>query len=329
MRRSSAFIAHDPSFTRVTGRSPVVELVALVDAHEGPAYPPGEDALYVTSVPRPASAIRRLDLSGTRLPIEPDAVSTLAAGVVMPNGMTTHPDGRLVVCEQGDHAHDALISLVDPASSKRTTVADRWRGKRLNSPNDVAVAPDGGVWFTDPSYGYLQGFRPIPELGDFVHRCDPATHHIDVVADGFDKPNGIVLSPDGGTLYVTDSGANQAPGSFHVGRPHHIVAFDVVGGRRLAHRRVLAITAPGIPDGLKVDGDGRIYASSEDGVLVLSPEGDLLGEVLVPGAVNFTFGGREGNVLYVTADSAVFGITLAVTGPRTRPSQPAMVQIGG
>ena len=96
---------------------------------------------------------------------------------------------------------------------------------------------------------------------------------------------------DGSTLYVTDSGANQAAGSFHVDRPHHVVAFDVVAGRRLAGRRLLAVTSPGIPDGVKVDDAGRVYVSSTSGVLVHSPVGDLLGEILVPGAVNFTFGG--------------------------------------
>jgi gluconolactonase len=328
MRPGCAFIAHDAEFAEVTGPSPLVELVALVDAHEGPVYIADEDALYVTSVPVPTSAVRRLDLSGTRFPIEPDAVSTLPAALAMPNGMALDRHGQLMVCEQGDDRTEARISRVDPTTGARTTVADRWRGRRFNSPNDVAVAPDGRVWFTDPAYGHLQGFRPPPELGDFVYCWDPAGR-IDCVADGFDKPNGIVLSPEGGTLYVTDSGANQAAGSFHVDRPHHIVAFDVSARGRLSHRRVIAVTAPGTPDGLKVDRDGRIYVSSEDRILVLTPEGALLGEVLVPGAVNFTFGGPDGNVLFVTADTAVFAVELAVAGPRPCRSQPAAVQIGG
>ena len=329
MRAGCAFIAHDAAFIHVTGRSPLVELVALVDAHEGPVYVPDEHALYVTSVPAPASAVKRLDLAGALYPIEPDAVSTLPVALAMPNGMALDQERHLVVCEQGDGRSDARISRVDPTTGARTTIADRWRGRRFNSPNDVAVGHDGRVWFTDPAYGHLQGFRPAPELGDFVYCWDPAGGHVDCVADGFDKPNGIVLSPDGSTLYVTDSGANQAAGSFHVDRPHHVVAYDVSAGGRLGNRRVVAVTAPGIPDGLKVDRDGRIYVSSEDRVLVLTPEGALLGEVLVPGAVNFTFGGPDRNVLFVTADTAVFAVPLAVTGPLPCPSQLPAVQIGG
>ena len=192
----------------------------------------------------------------------------------------------------------------------RTVVADRWRSRRLNSPNDVVVAPDGAVWFTDPSYGHLQGFRPPPEVGDHVYRWDPVSGAVDVAADGFDKPNGIALSTDGSTLYVTDSGANQTPGSFHVDRPHHVEAFDVVGGDRLSGRRLFAVTAPGIPDGLKIDSDGRVLVSSDTGVLVLSPEGHLLGEIAVPGTVNFTFGGIDGHVLFITTDTAVVAAVL-------------------
>jgi gluconolactonase len=187
----------------------------------------------------------------------------------------------------------------------RTVVADRWRSRRLNSPNDVVVAPDGAVWFTDPSYGHLQGFRPPPEVGDHVYRWEPVSGAVDVAADGFDKPNGIALTADGRTLYVTDSGANQTPGSFHVDRPHHVEAFDVVGGDRLSGRRLLAVTAPGIPDGLKTDRHGRVFVSSDTGVLVLSPDGRLLGEIAVSGTVNFTFGGIDGRVLFITTDTAV------------------------
>lgn len=91
----------------------------------------------------------------------------------------------------------------------------------MNSPNDVVVAGDGAIWFTDPSYGHLQGFRPAPEVGDFVYRHDPATGQTAVVGDGFDKPNGIAFSPDERTLYITDSGSNQEPGSYYVDRAHH------------------------------------------------------------------------------------------------------------
>jgi gluconolactonase len=120
-----------------------------------------------------------------------------------------------------------------------------------------------------------------------VYRHDPATGHTTVVADGFDKPNGIALSPDERTLYVTDSGANQEPGSYYVTRPHHIKAFDVIGGRRLRGERLFAVITPGFADGLKVDRDGYVYASSFSGVQVFAPDGELLGEIHLPGRREF------------------------------------------
>jgi uncharacterized protein GlcG (DUF336 family) len=167
----------------------------------------------------------------------------------MPNGMTLGHDGCLVVCEQGTRSERARISRVDPRTGRVETLVDGWGGLRLNSPNDVVVRRDGTIWFTDPSYGYRQGFRPEPRAGDYVYRFDPGSGRLSVVADSFDKPNGLAFSPDERTLYVTDSGANQEPGSYHVGRPHHVVAFDVLDGRHLGPGRLFAVTTPGFPDG--------------------------------------------------------------------------------
>jgi gluconolactonase len=185
-------------------------------------------------------------------------------------------------------------------------IIDQWRGLSLNSPNDVAVRSDGAIWFTDPSYGFLHGFRPEPQLGDFVYRFDPASGCLDVVADSFSKPNGIAFAPDESVLYVTDSGANQEPGSYHIGLPHHVIAFDVLGGRKLAAQRLIAVTNPGFPGGIKTDEAGRIYVPSASGVQVFSPDGDLLGQISLPGAVNFVFGGPDRNVLFITADNALW-----------------------
>jgi gluconolactonase len=230
------------------------------------------------------------------------------------NGMSSDLDGRLVVCEQGTRSKPARISRLERATGERETVVEGWSGLRFNSPNDVVVRSDGAIWFTDPSYGHLQGFKAAPELGDFVYRHDPATGQTTVVADGFDKPNGIAFSPDERVLYVTDSGANQKSGSYYVDRPHDIKAFDVIAGRRLTAERLFAVTSPGFPDGLKVDTDGRVYASSFSGVQVFDPGGELLGEIRLPGAVNFCFGGAERNLLLITTDSAVWSAELAAKG---------------
>jgi len=311
---ASPFVVHDPEFLRALGDAPRLDRVVDVDAHEGPVYV--ADAVYFTSLPTPdwRVAIRRIALDGNRFPLTADRVETVVKQTRVANGMTLDADGHLVVCEQGSMTERAAISRVDPQTGTRRVVVDNWGGLPLNSPNDVVVGSDGAIWFTDPSYGRLHGFRPEPRAGDHVYRWDRGAEMLTVVADDFVKPNGLAFSPDESVLYVTDSGANQETGSFYPHLPHHVIAYDVDHGRHLANRRLFAVTNPGFPDGLKVDADGRVYASSFSGVQVFSPLGDLVGEISLPGAVNFCFGGRAGNVLFITTDTAVWAATLAAVG---------------
>jgi gluconolactonase len=308
-------------------RPPLARL-ADVDAHEGPVYVADEDALYFTTLPRPGpdgelpprpyAVVKRLPLEGDRFPPKAGRAHTVPASVTMPNGMTQAPDGALVVCEQGDRRNPARISRLDRSTYEVSTLVDHWHGLRLNSPNDVVVRFDGTVWFTDPSYGHLQGFRPEPQAGDFVYRYDPRSGELTVVADDLDKPNGIAFSPDGTVVYLTDSGANQTAGSYHVDRPHHVLAYDVTDGRRLRNRRLLAVVTPGFPDGITADERGRLFVSSDSGVQVFSPDGDPLGQIEVPATVNVTFGHRRSSadraVLFITTDTAVWAAEIDTTG---------------
>jgi len=299
-----------------------VELVTTTDAHEGPVYVAEEDALYFTTVPKPGPAgplvaIRRLALDGLRFPLPPERLSTVRADANAADGMTLAPDGRLVVCEQGSMTRRAAITLVDRRTGRAETLVDAWRGRPLNSPNDVVGNSNGTVWFTDPSYGHLQHFRPPPALEDRVYRFDPSSGALAVVADGFDKPNGLAFSPDERTLYVGDSGAIHGPGDYDPGRPRHVRAFGVRDDGRLTPGRTLGDPVPGFPDGLKVDGGDRVYVSCERGVLVLGPDGPLLHEIPVRGgAVNFTFAGPDRDVLLITADDAIWAAHLDVSAPQ-------------
>jgi gluconolactonase len=269
-----------------------LELVAETDAHEGPVYAADEEALYFTTVRRDVVAIKRLALAD-------GSISVVRADANMANGMTLDLEGRLVVCEQGTLDTPARIARLDRTTGQVETLVEA----NLNSPNDVVVKRDGTIWFTDPSYGYLQGFRPEPRVSDYVYRYDPASGDLSVAAAGFDKPNGIAFSPDEGVLYVADNGA-----------PHELLAFDVEDRCALTNRRRLAVSTPEHPDGLKTDSRGRIYASYAGGVRVLGSSGDLLGEIELPGAVNFTFGGPHGNVLYITVDTAIWAVSLNAKG---------------
>jgi gluconolactonase len=289
--------------------SPRLVEVVKTDAHEGPVYVADEDALYFTTTPRADGtgsrqvAIKRLALDGDRFPLEVDRVSVVVAETRVANGMTLDCDGGLLVCEQGTLLAPARIARLDRSSGELETLVDDWEGSPLNSPNDVVVRSDGTVWFTDPSYGHLQGFRPAPRVGDHLYRYDPASDRLSAVAESFDKPNGLAFSPDEEVLYVADSGVGP-----------DLLAFDVLDRDRLGPARRFALVAGGSPDGLKVDTDGRVYVSASTGVQVFNPARGLTGEIHLPGAVNFTFGGPDRNVLFITTDTAVWAAVLSAEG---------------
>jgi gluconolactonase len=260
----------------------MIERLVETDAHEGPVYVAEGRALYFTTQRAGERVdIRRLDVASRR-------VTTVREDANVANGMTLAGDRRLLVCEQ----RPAAIALVDRTSGERETLVDSYRGRPLNSPNDVVVASDGSVWFTDPSYAHLQGFGPPPQLADHVYRH--ANGRLDAVAGGFDKPNGLAFSPDESVLYVGDS------------ERRHVKAFDVIDGR-LENERIFAEIGTGYPDGIKVDAAGNVYTTGGPGLQVFDPSGALVREISIAGAVNLAFGG---DVLFVTADDAIWSVTL-------------------
>ena len=226
------------------------------------------------------------------------------------NGHTVDRQGRLVSCEHLTRRvtrteHDGSI----------TVLASHWQGKRLNSPNDVVVHSDGGVWFTDPSYGILsdyEGLRADSEIGACnVYRIDPASGTVDLVADDFVKPNGLAFSPDESVLYIADTGASHAKDG-----PRHIRSFDVAAdGKRLGKNRVFATCENGLFDGFRVDTEGRLWSSAGDGVHAFDADGTLLGKLLVPERVaNVCFGGPKRNRLFICATSSLYAIYLNAKG---------------
>jgi gluconolactonase len=315
----ATFTAYRDEFRALLGARFLRPVLIETNAHEGPVYVAAEHALYFTTVPEPGPknvAIKRLQLAGDEFPFEAQALDTIQFPSNMANGMTLDRDGRLVICEQGTRETPARISRMDLETRTVETVADQWRGLRFNSPNDVVEKSDRTVWFTDPNYGAVQGFKGAPEVGTYVYRHDPATGETSVVADSFNKPNGLAFSPDESVLYITDTGANQAPGTYFVDLPHHVRAFDVYGSH-LRNGRLFAVVSPGCPDGIKLDITGRVYTSSATGVQVFTSDGDLIGEIIAPGVANFTFGGPDNDVLFILGDTRIWQAKLQVAGVRT------------
>jgi gluconolactonase len=314
---ATTFVVTREEFHTILGTDFQRPVLIETNAHEGPVYVKDEHALYFTTAPEPGPkniAIMRLQLSGDAFPFAAQAPETVRQPSNMANGMTLDRDGRLVICEQGTKETCAQISRMDLKARKIETVVDQWRGLRFNSPNDVVVKSDGTVWFTDPNYGEIQGFKNAPEVGAFVYRHDPATDETAVVADSFNKPNGLAFSPDETMLYITDTGANQAPDTYFVGLPHHVRSFDVVDGRHLRNERLFAVVSPGVPDGIKLDAQGHVFTSSGTGVQVFTPQGDLMGEIIAPGVANFSFGGPNNDVLFILGDTNIWQAKLQVAG---------------
>ena len=228
------------------------------------------------------------------------------------NGNTGDRQGRLITCEQGGRR----VTRTEP-DGRILVIADAFAGRRLNSPNDVVVASDGAVWFTDPPYGILsdhEGHKAEPEYGGcYVFRADPLSGKVEAVATDFVKPNGLAFSPDESLLYVADSGLTHDPDG-----PHHIRVFEVRDGKRLSRGRVFAEVSPGVPDGLRLDSDGNVWTSARDGVHTYAPDGTLLGKIKLPAAVaNLCFGGPERNRLYITATDTVWEVSVTARGVRT------------
>ncbi|WP_329533715.1 SMP-30/gluconolactonase/LRE family protein [Streptomyces sp. NBC_01450] len=262
---------------------------------EGPLYVPAWRQLIWSDIPN--DRILRWDE-----PTGTVGVLRTPAGYV--NGNTLDREGRLISCEQGNRRvtrteHDGSVSVL----------ADRYDGKRLNSPNDAVVRSDGSVWFSDPDFGILsdyEGHRAESEIGAcHVYRLDPGTGEVRLAADGFDGPNGVVFSPDERQLYVSDS------------RAARIRVFDVRGDGTLTDGRTFAEARKGVHfDNIRFDDEGRLWAAAlDDGVHCYDPDGTLIGRLLIPERVsNITFGGPRNNRLFITASTSLYSLMMSVTG---------------
>jgi gluconolactonase len=231
------------------------------------------------------------------------------------NGHTRDLDGNMISCEHGGRCVSRTY-----LDGRYEVLVTHWNGKRLNSPNDVVVKSDGTIWFTDPPYGIIsnhEGIKAESEIGkNQVYRFDPATGDLSVVADDFDRPNGLAFSPDESEIYIADSGyARGADYGFDERYPRHVRALKVIDGKKLGQSRVLAVIEPKVPDGLRVDTEGLIWISSGDGIHCYTKEGKRLGRILVPETVaNLTFGGFGKSRMFICATTSIYAIETARVG---------------
>jgi gluconolactonase len=230
------------------------------------------------------------------------------------NGATRDREGRLINCEQDTRRvtrteHDGRI----------TVLIDRFDNKPLNSPNDVVVHSDGGIWFTDPGYGIsgdYEGHRASFELPRNVYRLDPQNGRATVVASDFTRPNGLCFSPDETRLYICDTGLTDGPDN-----PAHIRVFDVADATTLRNGRIFHDFKPSFADGIRADVDGNIWAGvgwgdpKDYGVWCLGPDGVVLGKIHLPEiCANVCFGGAKQNRLFMAASRSLYAVYVNTRG---------------
>ncbi|GGD47582.1 SMP-30/gluconolactonase/LRE family protein [Pseudoxanthomonas indica] len=281
---------------------------------EGPAWLANQQALLFTDVPA-NTLYRWSQRDGLQVLLKPsgfvgqDDGSLREAGA---NGLFAEPAGTVLLADSGNR----LLARLDPVSKQKTVLAERYQGKRFNSPNDAVRRADGRIYFTDPPYG-LAGIEksPLRELAfSGVFRLDP-DGSVHLIEDGLHFPNGVALSPDGNTLYVANSDPDQP-----IWMVYSLDANGAVTARReLANARdLLGEGVAGLPDGLTVAADGTLFASAPGGLLVMRADGTRLGRLLTGAAVSNAEFGDDGT-LYLTSHQRVLRVPVKAKGQASPP----------
>jgi gluconolactonase len=264
--------------------APVEKLAGGFQFTEGPIWIAARNELLFSDIP--ASRIVRLKDGKCETFRSPSGNS---------NGLTLDKQGRLIACEHGPRR----VTRTE-ADGTITVLAERYEGKRLNSPNDVVVRSDGAIYFTDPPYGVRREDRELDFQG--VYRISPDGKTLALVAKDFFRPNGLAFTPDEKVLYIDDTERG------------HIRAFDVAADGTLSNGRVFASPTPGA-DGMKVDTEGNAYCACGPGVMVFDRSGKHLGTFRCPEQpANCAFGDADGKSLYITCRTGLYRVRLAVPG---------------
>lgn len=334
LAQSSAFQTFRPEFSAILGAAPRLTLLyespSIPLFHEAAIYYPPTKSLFVssnqfnTTTPSPATANKQIIItrvSGLDAPANVKVETINAPGIPLPNGgirwipSTDNSTDQLLWCAQGNLLNDppnGIVAMLAVPPYTTTNLLSTYYGKPFNSPNDVVVAKDGAIYFTDPVYGSFQGVRPAPKLRNQVYRFDPYTNVTRVVADGFTRPNGVAFNTDQSILYITDTGSIIGDGTLDLQGPATVYAYNVRPDGNLANSRVFAYTTNGVPDGVKIDTNGNLYTGEGDGIAVYNPKGDLIGKILVTGGCsNFAIG--EPGVLFLLNEKKLYRADISVT----------------
>ncbi len=275
----------------------VVKLIGGMKFTEGPVWLPEQKKLVFSDIP-----------SGQLLEWSKTDGLKIFRKSPNPNGNLLDREGRLVTCRHG--ARDIVRTEKD---GKLTVLCDSFEGKRLNSPNDLAIKSDGTLWFTDPPWGLPGANEGKQQPGNWVFRLDPSTNQLTAVVKDLSMPNGIAFSPDERHVYIADTGGNWHPDESLRDLPATIAAYQVKANGTLNRKPVWK--SQGYCDGMCVDVLGNIYTTARAGITVLSPDGESIGTMKTPESpTNCCFGGDDFKTLFITGPTSLYSVELANPG---------------
>ncbi len=281
----------------IAPESVVVKIVGGMGFTEGPVWLPKENKLVFSDIPKE----KLMEWSE-------DGGLKLFRQSPNPNGNLLDREGRLLTCRHG--ARDVVRTERD---GKLTVLCDSFEGKRLNSPNDVAVSSNGTIWFTDPPWGLPNQSEGKEQEGNWVFRYDPKTRMVKVVLKDLCMPNGIAFSPDERHLYIADTGGSWHPDDSLRDVPATTTAYQLAADGTLNSEPVWQVE--GFCDGMCVDVLGNIYTTSREGITVLSSNGEVIGTIMIPESPsNCCFGGDHFQTLFITARTSLYAIELTTSG---------------
>lgn len=291
--------------------SPNAKMEVLSEGHvwtEGPVWVPELEAVLFCDIP-PNKIFKWSESEGSSLYLTPSGYTSDVArgGEVGSNGLLLDAEGRLVLCQHGDRRVARMEAALDQPRANFSSLAERWDGKRLNSPNDAAFHPNGNLYFTDPPYGLEFRMQDSTKEIDFqgVYMVD-AAQNVQLLTDELSRPNGIAFSPDYKIAYVANSDPDRAIW----------MAYDVQEDGTFANGRVffdatdMAAHKKGLPDGLKVNAAGILFATGPGGVLIFSHDGSHLGTLNTGEATSNCAFGADEKTLFITADMYLLKIDL-------------------
>lgn len=301
---------HHPDLAKlIDADTPIQVITSGFTWSEGPAWNKEGQFLVFSEIPS-NTVMKWVEGDGVSQWFSPSGYTGLTDYGQEPgsNGLMFDPDGQLISCEHGDRRISIMIK-----NGGKKTLADNYMGKRFNSPNDVTRASNGNLYFTDPPYGLPDRFDDPRRDMDYcgVYLLRPSGEVI-LLTKEIERPNGIGLSPDGNTLYIAQSHPDQPT----------ITSFPIKSDGTVGDGKLFYDASPqqgpgikGNPDGLKVDEHGNLWASGPGGILILNPQGRLLGHIQTGEATsNCAFGGADGTQLYITADTYILRVQTKVKG---------------